>query len=310
MGIGIPIGVSLWPEPGAANDVTDVIDQVTAARAAGVRSVWFGQRFDLDSLVLAGVVAQAVDGIGVGTSVVPINPRHPVVVASAAQTVQAASRGRFRLGLGLGAAAIEDAVYGIREPKPVRRLREYLTALRQLIEEGGADIDGESLRARPTSPTTVHGGQQVPLLVAALGPQALRVAGELADGVLPFLTGPRTLESHILPSLERARPRQAPAAQVVAGVVALVTDRAAELREQALAALGFYEGIPSYRAALDREKVTRAADLALIGTEEEVAEGLRAYAGAGATELWVSRSGLGDAAERDRTVALLGQLTA
>jgi alkanesulfonate monooxygenase SsuD/methylene tetrahydromethanopterin reductase-like flavin-dependent oxidoreductase (luciferase family) len=128
--------------------------------------------------------------------------------------------------------------------------------------------------------------------------------------VLPFLTGPRTLESHIVPSLYRARSPQAAPAQVIAGVVALVTGRAAEVREQATAALAFYEGIPSYRAALDREKVTRAADLALIGSEEEVAAGLRAYAEAGATELWVSRSGLGTAAERERTLRLLGELTA
>ncbi|MCX4095463.1 TIGR03564 family F420-dependent LLM class oxidoreductase [Nocardia sp. alder85J] len=310
MGTRVPIGVAVWPEPGVTNDVADVIDQVTAARAAGVASVWFGQRFDLDSLVLAGVVAQAVPDIGVGTSVVPINPRHPIVVASQAQTVQAAAHGRFRLGLGLGAAAREEAAYGLREPKPIQRLREYLTALRQLIEDGGAAVDGERLRAHPAGPTTVQGGQGIPLLVAALGPQALRVTGELADGVLPFLTGPHTLESHVLPSLQRARPQQAPPPQVVAGVVALVTDRPDEIRARAVDALAFYESIPSYRAALDREKVTRAADLALIGDEEQVAAGLRAYAAAGATEIWVSRSGLGTTAEYHRTTTLLGELSA
>ncbi|MGV9676663.1 TIGR03564 family F420-dependent LLM class oxidoreductase [Nocardia sp. NPDC003482] len=304
----VPLGVSLWPRVGVENDVTDVIEQARAARAAGLRSVWFGQRFDLDSLVLAGVVGHAVPDLGVGTSIVPINPRHPIVVAGQAQTVQAATGGRFRLGLGLGAPATESAAFGIDEDKPVLRLREYLIALRELIEHGGADFAGERLRANPPMPTTVHGGQDIPLLVAAMGPRALRVTGELADGVLPLLAGPRTLGSHIVPHLERARPARP--LQIVAGVVTVVTDRPEEVRAHATEVMAFYERVPSYRAVLDREGVERAADVALIGDEEHVARGLRAYVDAGATELLVAQTDLGGPADQARTWRLLGELAA
>ncbi|MQY20619.1 TIGR03564 family F420-dependent LLM class oxidoreductase [Nocardia macrotermitis] len=299
MEIRVPIGVSVAPRPGAANDVSDVLDQVRNVRRAGLRQVWFGQRFDFDSLVLAGVVAQAVPEIAVGTSVVPINPRHPVVVASQAQTVQAAAAGKFRLGLGLGAATLESAAFGITEDKPVLRLREYLTVLRELIEHGGVEFAGERIRVNPHMPTTVHGGGHIPLLVAAMGPQALRVTGELADGVIPNLAGPRTLESHIVPTLERARPSRP--LQVIAGVPAVVTDRVEEVRARAAESMAFYERVPSYRAALDREGVERAVELALIGDEEHVRRGLRRYVEAGATELLVTQTDLAGADDQART---------
>ncbi len=306
----VPIGVSVWPQAGATNDVADAIEKVRTARDLGLSSVWFGQRLDLDSLVLAAVAAQAVDGIGIGTSVVPITPRHPILVSSQAQTVQAASRGRFRLGLGLGSALVRSA-FGIDADRPVLRLREYLTALRALIENGGADVEGELVRAHTRMPTTVHGGGDVPLLVAAMGPQALRVTGELADGVIPYLAGPRTLAGHIVPSFERARPaRPSRPGQIVAGVAVVVTDRPEEVRAQAAQAMAFYDAIPSYRAVLEREGVTRAADLALIGDEDEVGRGLSRYIDAGATELLITQTDMGSPDDQLRTWKLLGELSA
>ena len=306
--VPVPIGVSVWPRPDAANDVDEVIRLAAAAARSGVRSVWFGQKFDLDALTLAAVTGHAVPGIEVGTSVVPINPRHPLVVAGQAQTAQAATGGRFRLGLGLGAPPLESAAFGIREDKPVRRLREYLTVLRQAIENGHVDVVGERVHAQPPIPTTVHGGGNIPLLVAAMGPQALRATGELADGVLPFLAGPRTVESHIVPALERTRPVRPP--QVIAGVVAVVTDRADEVRASAASALSFYEQFDSYRAVLDREGVAHAVDGALIGDEDHVIRGLRAYVEAGATELLIHQTDLAGPEDQARTWTLLGEITA
>lgn len=311
MSLSVPIGVSVWPRPEAANDVDEVLRLATQAHRTGVRSVWFGQKFDLDALTLAAVVGLAVPEIGVGTSVVPINPRHPLVVASQAQTAQAASGGRFRLGIGLGAPPLESAAFGIREDKPVRRLREYLIALRQAIEDGTVDVQGERVYARPPIPTTVHGGSDIPLLVAAMGPQALRATGESADGVLPYLAGPRTLESHIVPTLQQARPANpVRPLQVVAGVVAIVTDRAEQVRETAAHALAFYEQFDSYRAVLDREGVAHAVDVALIGDEDHVTRGLQTYVDAGATELLIHQTDLAGEDDQLRTWKLLAELTA
>ena len=100
-------GIVVKPNPAAANAVDDAISQALGAFHRGVRQVWLNQRFDVDALTLAAVIATAVPGLGVGTAVVPINPRHPLLVASAAQTAQAAAHGNFSLGIGLGGNELE-----------------------------------------------------------------------------------------------------------------------------------------------------------------------------------------------------------
>jgi alkanesulfonate monooxygenase SsuD/methylene tetrahydromethanopterin reductase-like flavin-dependent oxidoreductase (luciferase family) len=160
-------------------------------------------------------------------------------------------------------------------------------------------------------PTTVRGGANVPLLVAAMGPQALRVTGELADGIIPNLAGPRTLATHIVPRFERARPAHpVRPGQVVVGVTAVVTDRPQEVLAGAARSMAFYDSVPSYRAALDREGVAHAADLALIGDEDHVTRGLQRYIDAGATELLVTQTDLGGHADQLRTWKLLAELSA
>ena len=303
------IGLLLRPTPGAANDVHDVVEQARVAHALGVPAVWFGQRYDYDSLSLSAVVGAAVPGLRVGTSVVPIGHRHPLVVAGQAQTAQAAAGGRFDLGLGLGAPVLEQQAFGSAEARPIRRLREYLTALRALIDSGSADLAGETLTARPPTPATVHGGTGVPLLVAAMGPQALAVTGELADGTVPFLAGRRVLEREIVPALKSAATAAGrPSPRVVVTVLAVVTADPDRVRAAAHDALAFYERIPSYRGVLDREGVERAVDLALIGDEAHVSAGLLGYLDAGATELSVTQTALGGPQDQQRTWELVGAL--
>src|SRR5690349_4261798 len=137
----------------------------------------------------------------VGTFVVPINPRHPLVVASAAQTAQAATGGNFSLGLGLGAHGPEQQAFGTAWPDTITRLREHLQVLRSILDTGAVDFHGRQFTAAPAWPVTVAGGSPLPVYVAAMGPKALRVTGELADGTLPYLAGPRTLEQFIVPTI-------------------------------------------------------------------------------------------------------------
>jgi len=106
----------LAPRSNAANVVDDIVSQARRAYELGVRQVWVAQQFDHDAIALAGLVGAAVPGLGVGTSVVPINPRHPLIVASLAQTAQAASHGNFSLGLGLGAHEPERLAFGTTWP--------------------------------------------------------------------------------------------------------------------------------------------------------------------------------------------------
>lgn len=282
-------GVVLLPNPDADNAVDDVITQARGAYAAGVRQVWFAQRFDLDAISLAGLVGAAVPGLGVGTSVVPLNPRHPLIVASLAQTAQAASHGNFSLGLGLGAHEPERVAFGQAWPNTIDRLREHLTVLRSVFDTGAVHFHGSELSADPEWDVAVPGGNPVPVYVAAMGPKALAVTGELADGTLPYLAGPRTIGEFIVPVIGKAaaaagRPRP----RVIAAVPVLVTDDVPAGRAAAAEELGFYTTIASYRNVIAREGVDTVAELAAVGPVEAVVRHLRAYLDAGVTDLVLS----------------------
>src|SRR5258708_9268943 len=119
----MPTGIMVYPDPNAVNVVDDVVSQARRAHELGVRQVWLAQQFDHDAIALAGLVGAAVPGLGVGTSVVPINPRHPLIVASLAQTAQAAAHGNFSLGLGLGAHEPQRQAVGTSLPNTCCPLR-------------------------------------------------------------------------------------------------------------------------------------------------------------------------------------------
>ncbi|MEH3140813.1 MAG: TIGR03564 family F420-dependent LLM class oxidoreductase [Mycobacterium kyogaense] len=282
----MPHGVVLTPDRTAPNLVDDAIAQAQAAYDAGVREVWLAQRVDYDAIALAGVIGAAVPGLGVGTSVVPINPRHPLTVAAAAQTAQAASHGNFSLGLGLGAPSVESQAFGVTVDKPVRRLREYLTVLRSIFDDGTVDFHGSEVTANPEWPVDVPGGAPLPIYVAAMGPQALRVTGELADGTLPYLAGPRTIGDFIAPSIGKAASDAGrPQPRIIAMVPVVIDDDSDAAHAHAAQELAFYATIPSYQAVIAREGVDGVADLAAVGTAETVSRRLQAYLDAGATDV-------------------------
>ncbi|WP_405607911.1 LLM class F420-dependent oxidoreductase [Streptomyces sp. NBC_01511] len=302
---------------GVALNATDPDNQVDAtvrlaeeASAAGLRSAWFGQTFGADSPQLAAVVGRAVPTLQVGTSAIPVFGRHPLTVTSQALTAQAATHGRYHLGLALGTKLLTEGGYGIPFERPVARLREFLTVLRQLTETGTADFDGELLTAHTPIPARVPGADTgVPLLVAAMGPQALRASGELADGILPYLAGPRALAEHIVPAVTAAAEAAGrPAPRIVALVHGVVTDDVDAVRETVTDELAFYEQIPSYARAIELSGGTRAADVAVIGDERTVAAEVRRYRDAGATEVVFSGTETAGDADRRRTWDLLGEL--
>ncbi|WP_191247297.1 LLM class F420-dependent oxidoreductase [Amycolatopsis deserti] len=298
------IGVAL-----AAADETNYVDAIVAqakqVAADGLKSVWFGQRFDYDAAALATVVGREVPEVFVGTSAIPIFGRHPLLISSQAQTAQAATHGRFQLGLALGAKNLLEGSFGLTYERPVARLREFLTVLRELFTTGTADFHGEVLTAAPPLPTTVAGADPVPLLVAAMGPQALRATGELADGTLPYLAGPKVLANEIVPAITAAASGQP---RVIAFVAGVVTSDVERVRANAVEQLAFYERIPSYQRVIGLEGATRAGELAVIGDEETVAAEVRRYFDAGATEVVFTQTDLGSAEDQRRTWKLLGEL--
>lgn len=298
------LGIALAVE-NATNYVDDIVQQARHVAEQGVPAVWFGQRMDYDSPTLAAIVGREVPALQIGTSAIPVTGRHPLLISSQAQTAQAATHGRYHLGLAVG-STLSASAFGQPFDRPITRLREFLTALRQLLDTGTANVHGELFTTTPALPTSVPGAEpRIPVLVAAMGPQALRVTGELADGTLPYLAGPKTLSEHIIPEITRAAtvpPR------IVAFVPAVVTADVEAASAKALQQLAFYEQIPSYRRVIELEGATRAADLALIGDEETVAAGIRRYFDAGATEVVLTTTDLTGPADHHRTIALLGEL--
>ncbi|HEY8985957.1 MAG TPA: LLM class F420-dependent oxidoreductase [Streptomyces sp.] len=306
MTVGVALNASDVP-----NQVDTTVELAKEAAAAGITSTWFGQSFGADSPQLAAIVGREVPGLQVGTSAIPVFGRHPLVVNSQAQTAQAATHGRYHLGLALGAKIIAEDAFGLPFERPIARLREFLTVLRQLTETGRADFHGELLTATtPWFPARVPGADAgVPLLVAAMGPQALRASGELADGILPYLAGPRALAEHIVPALTKAAESAGrPAPRVVAMVPGVVTDDVDAVRATATESFAFYEQVPSYARVISLSGAHRAGDLAVIGDERAVAAEVQRYRDAGATEVVFTGTELAGEEARRRTWALLGEL--
>ena len=256
---------------GSANTIDGLRDQVRAAQEAGYGSFWTPQIFDLDALTALAVIAGDVPDIRLGTAVVPTYPRHPMMLAQQALTVNQMATGRLDLGIGLSHQPVVEGMWDISFDKPVGHMKDYLTILGALLHEGQISHGGEHLTSR--------GGIGVkaeapPVLVAALGEMMLKVTGRLADGTITWMTGPVTVGEHTVPVINdaaEAAGRSQP--QVVAAVPVCITDDVDRATEMAKAAFGFYGDLPSYRAMLDREGLENSWDIAHIGSFDQVAAG-------------------------------------
>lgn len=290
----------------ADQEIDGVIGQAAAASAAGLDSVWSSQIFSYDALTLLAVIGREVPGITLGTSVVPTYPRHPVMLATQALTVQAATNARLVLGIGLSHQVVIENVFGQSFDRPIRHMRDYLSVLLPLLRGEQVTFAGETVRASTFAPLDVK-AEAPPVLLAALGPAMLSLAGTLADGTVTWMVGPATLEAHVVPTILRAAAGTGrPAPRVVVALPVCVTDDVDAGRQGADAAFGFYGGLPSYRAMLDREGVAGPKDVAVVGSAREVAAQLRHLGDVGATD--VVGATFGTAEDRARTLEVLAEV--
>lgn len=304
MRIGIQLRGPLWS---VGTVIDDLVDTASEARRCGVASIWLAQAFEFDALTALAVIGQSVAGIELGTAVVPTYPRHPLMMAQQALTVQAACGNRLALGIGPSHRGPIEEMYGISFDGVARHVGEYLDILLPALASSPVDYSGPTLSAHTRSPISVAGASPCPVLLGAMSPRMLALAGAVAAGTVTAKTGPRTLASHIVPSVnDAARQAGRPAPRIAACLpFCLTVDRAASM-ERAAAEYGDSEQLPSYQAMLALEGVARAADISIIGDESQVTAKIKVLEDTGITDFLARIVGTED--ERRRSLELLGSL--
>ncbi|MDH3753129.1 MAG: LLM class F420-dependent oxidoreductase [Acidimicrobiia bacterium] len=290
-------------------DSSSRVDRLVAsakeADELGFSTLWTPQTFDVDALTALAVVAREVPGLRLGTAVVPTYPRHPMMLAQQARTVNQVADGRLRLGIGLSHQPVVEGMWGIPFDKPIRHMREYLEILVPLLRDGKVSFGGETLTGRGEINIP---GEPCGVLVAALGPRMLELTAQVADGTITWMVGPRTLAEHTTPVINAAAEAAGrPAPQVIASLPVCVTADIDTARTRAAEDFAIYGHLPSYRAMLDREGADGPEDIAAIGSIDHVAERLDGLFTAGATEAIATIFGERDeiAATREALATLL-----
>ncbi len=297
MRIGIFLGEGGPPDP-----LDDLVRRSRQAAADGFPSLWIPHIFGVDALVALAIMGREVPGVELGSAVIPTYPRHPLLMAQQALTTQLATGGRLALGIGLSHQVVIEGMFGYSFEKPARHMREYLEVLLPALRQESVNVDGETVRAHGS--ITIPGATPCPVLLAALAPRMLRLAGGMADGTITWMTGVRTIAEHIVPSITAAAEEAGkPPPRVVVGLPVCVTDDVEEARRRADRGFVMYGQLPSYRAMLDREGAAGPADVIVAGDETAVRAQLAAFAEAGATDFIAME--IGSAEERARTRALL-----
>jgi 5,10-methylenetetrahydromethanopterin reductase len=295
---------------GAPMSPLEIVEQARQAEADGFPAVWtthFSRSVDaLSVLAVAGTQTSRVE-LGVG--IVPTYPRHPLALAQQAATTQALCGGRLTLGIGVSHRPVIEGLHGIPYTSPAQHMQEYLSVLGPLLREGSVTYRGSFYQVE--GGFTVRDTSPVSIVVGALSPRMVRVAGELADGVVTWLAGPRWLADGIVPGLHsaaqaagRSRPR------IVAALPVAVCDDADLARTVADDVFARYGALNNYRRLFEREGVATVGALAVVGTESEVDKQLRRYADLGVTELWPAVFSVGNSQDSvGRTRALLASLS-
>jgi len=309
------IGVFISEVSGAQTTVEGLLDGAREAEALGFSSGWVPHiPWSLDGLTALALAGQVTERIELGTAVMPTYTRHPMAMAQQALSAQAAANGRVVLGIGPSHQSVIENLYGLSYERPAAHTREYVEVCRAAFAcTGMLEYHGEFFDF--AAPFTVPAATPAPIMVAALAPLMLRMAGEISDGTITYWANERALDEHIVPRLSEAAANVGrPTPRVVCGLPIGVCDDGDVGREQAARIFEAYTAIPTYQRMLARGGDDNApADVAVIGTEEEVAARLRSYAETGVTDLMAAVLGLGEGADdrqrnRQRTLALLASL--
>ncbi|MCA9512415.1 MAG: LLM class flavin-dependent oxidoreductase [Myxococcales bacterium] len=268
--------IGLQLDPRGQRDLASTLAAFAAAERDGFASVWLGQVFEQDALTLLALAGTCTERIELGTSVVPLPTRHPTALAQQALTVQVATRGRLCLGVGSGHPALLERKLGLPADDVVGRTREALAVLRPLLRGEHVVHEGRYQRLRVATP--IAAPKPPPVLLAALGPRMIALAAELADGVSLVYAGAAFVARAV-------RPRLPARARIVASLPVVVCDDAARARAAVDAYTGPSSRLPVYARVLAAQGAAHPSEVALVGDEARVEDGLEALAASGVTDL-------------------------
>jgi F420-dependent oxidoreductase-like protein len=311
------IGLIVGPERGRyRHKVAQLVADAEAAEEAGFNSVWVPQiPGDFDALTAITLMGRATRRIELGTAVLPIQTRHPIAMAQETLSNQAVCEGRFTLGLGTSHHWVIQDMLGLSYERPFRQMRDYLEVLNTALRgPGSVDVENDGYRVH--SPIDVTDWGPTPVVLAALAPLMLRLAGEHASGTILWMANERAVAEHIVPRITKAAVEAGrPAPRVIVGIPVAVcpndqVDDARACASQVFNQAGFS---PNYQRLLDRGDATDAGDILATGDESAVIDRLRAFRDAGATDLSVRVLALGSGREarlesKKRTLAFLASL--
>jgi F420-dependent oxidoreductase-like protein len=289
-----------------------IVQQAVDAEAAGFTSLWYASAVFGDPLVAMALAGRQTTSIELGTSVLQTYTCHPVLQANrAAATAAAMGRPGLTLGVGPSHQFVIEAVYGLSYDHVGEHTEEYVTVLSALLRGEGVSHHGTQFQV--DVPTVEPPPQPVSVMVSALGPRLLRVAGELTDGTILWMANAKAIEAHVAPRINSAAAAAGRAApRIVAGLPVAVHDDLAEARNTAATSFANYGTLPNYRRILDIGDAPGPGDAAIVGDEAAVTAQIEALFESGATDVWAAVFPVGDdrSASRRRTRALLEELTA
>ena len=262
-----------------------LVDHAAQAEADGFSTYWVAQLGVPDALTAIATMGTATRTIEIGTAVIPTWPRHPLMLAAQALTVQEAIGPRLILGIGLAHKSSVEGTFKVPFATPAKHMDEYLQVLLPAVTDRKVSVTGDIWSAETDG---IGGPADVPaptVMLAAMGPRMLRLAGERTAGSILWLSGPKAIAEQIKPPLDQAAADAGrPAPRVVASVPVCVTRKPDDVKGMVAALLEGYNDLPSYRGVMDAEGAGGPADVSLIGSEDEVRAGLDAFAAAGTTD--------------------------
>jgi F420-dependent oxidoreductase-like protein len=311
------IGVMIGPERGdSVRKVARMLDDVAWAENAGLDTAWVPQiPGDFDALTAVALMGTRTTRIELATAVVPVQAQHPVALARQALSAQAATKGRLTLGIGPSHHWIIDGMLGLPYQRPAAYTRDYLEVLHAAFSTPAAlHVTNDTFTVH--NPLDLAPVAKLPVLIAALGPVMLALAGERADGTVLWLADERSIATHVVPRITKAAEAAGrPAPRVVAGIP-VCRCRPADVpaaRERANRILGEAEISPNYQRMLEHGDASNVGDLCAAGDEAAIAARFQSFADAGVTDLSVRLLPIGNGrdelvASKHRTRDLLAEL--